>query len=61
MNENKVKMYINILYLRGEESTLTHVELSNKAGHIIVLEVLRQDFLGKASLVKHMETSPSLK
>lgn len=46
---------------REDKCVLTHVELSNKARHIIVFKVLRQDFLGKASLVKHMKTCPSLK
>lgn len=54
-------------YCNGEDrreeemSLLTHVELSNEARHIVVFKVLWQNFLGKASLVKHMETSPSLK
>ncbi len=44
-----------------EKGVLTHVELANEARHIIVFKVLWQNFLGKASLVKHMETGPSLK
>ncbi len=43
------------------KGVLTHVELANEARHIIVFKVLWQNFLGKASLVKHMETGPSLK
>lgn len=40
---------------------LTHVELSNKACHVVMFEVFWQNFFGKASLVKHVETGPSLK
>ncbi len=46
---------------RGERSVLTHVELSNEACHVIVFKVFWKNFLGKASLIKHMETGPSLK
>lgn len=34
---------------------LTHIELSNKAGHVVVLEVFRKHFFGEPALVKHME------
>lgn len=46
---------------REEERRLTHVELSDEARHVVVFEVLWQDFLGEASLVKHMKAGPSLK
>lgn len=40
---------------------LTHVELSDEASHVVVFEILWQDFLSEASLVKDMETRPRLK
>lgn len=35
---------------------LTHIELSDETGHVVVLEKLRKDLLGKALLVQYEET-----
>ncbi len=40
---------------RDEEWRLTHVELSDEAGHVVVLEEFREDFLGKPLLIHHQE------
>ena len=40
---------------------LTHVELSNEAGHVIVLKVFGKNLFGKPALVKDVETCSSLK
>lgn len=40
---------------------LTHVELSNEARHVVVLEELWQNLFGEATLVKHMETGSALR
>lgn len=39
---------------------LTHVQLPDKTGHVVVFEVLGQHLFGKASLVKHMEAGAIL-
>lgn len=53
------------LHTLGKEATipqevLTHVELPHEAGHVVVLEVLGEHFLGKLALVKHVEAVPTL-
>lgn len=35
---------------------LTHIELSDETGHVVVLEKLRKDLLGKALFVQYEET-----
>lgn len=42
------------------EAALTHVQLPDKAGHVVVLEILGQHLLGKAALVEHMEAGAIL-
>lgn len=39
---------------------LTHVELTNKARHIAVLEILGQYFLGEAALITYEEAGATL-
>lgn len=39
---------------------LTHIELANKAGHVVVLEVFRKHFFGEPALVKHMKAVAAL-
>lgn len=46
---------------KKKKSLLTHVELTNKACHVVVFKVLWQNFLCKSSLVEYMKTSSSLK
>lgn len=41
-------------------STLTHVQLPDKAGHVVVLEIFGQHLFGKAALVEHMEAGAIL-
>lgn len=41
--------------------SLTHVELTNKARHVVVFKVLWQNLLCESSLVEHVKTSTSLK
>lgn len=41
-------------------AALTHVQLPDKAGHVVVLEILGQHLLGKAALVEHMEAGAIL-
>lgn len=40
---------------------LTHIELANKTGHIIVLEVLWKNLFREPALIKHMEAGSILK
>ena len=35
---------------------LTHIQLSYKAGHVIVLKKLWKDFLGEALFIQYQET-----
>lgn len=37
------------------ECNLTHIELSDEAGHVVVLEELWEDLLGKTLLIQHQE------
>ena len=39
---------------------LTHVELPDETGHVAVLEVKRQQILGKLNLVQYDETAATL-
>lgn len=39
---------------------LTHVQLPDKTGHVVVFEVLGKHLLGKLALVKHMEAVSAL-
>jgi len=39
---------------------LTHVQLPDEAGHVVVFEILGQHLFGKASLVEHMEAGAVL-
>lgn len=45
---------------RGAEP-LTHVELSDEAGHVVVLEELWQNLFGETTLIKHMEAGSTLR
>lgn len=36
-----------------DECSLTHIELPDETGHVVVLEELGKDLLGKALLVQH--------
>lgn len=58
---------LNKLPFRGGANTLmipcwllTHVELADKRGHVVVLEELWENFFGKPPLVEHMETGTTL-
>ena len=52
-----------VLQLRGDPpgSRLTHVQLPDEAGHVVVLEELGEDLLGEALLVQDQEAVPLLK
>ena len=39
---------------------LTHVELTDEAGHVVVLEEARQNLLGKARLIEDMKAEARL-
>lgn len=41
-------------------AALTHVQLPDEAGHVVVLEILGQHLFGKAALVEHMEAGAIL-
>lgn len=58
---------LNKLPFRGGANTLmipcwllTHVELADKRGHVVVLEELWENFFGKPPLVEHMKLVPLL-
>lgn len=40
---------------------LTHVELSDEAGHVVVLEELWQNLFGETTLIKHVEAGSTLR
>lgn len=46
---------------QGDECSLTHVELPDETGHVVVLKELGEDLLGKVLLVQHQETVALLK
>ena len=48
------------MHLLFNKPVLTHVELADEARDVAVLEVERQNFLGEATLVEHVETLPAL-
>lgn len=39
---------------------LTHVELPNEAGHVVVFEELWENLFGEPALIKHMEAGSAL-
>lgn len=41
-------------------SVLTHVELSDEAGHVVVFEELWKNLFGEATLIKHVEACSAL-
>lgn len=41
-------------------AALTHVQLPDETGHVVVLEILGQHLFGKAALVEHMEAGAIL-
>lgn len=49
------------LHLQDFVALLTHVQLPDKTGHVVVFEILGQDFLCKSTLIKHMEAGAILK
>lgn len=47
-------------YGEAQEVELTHVQLPDETGHVVVFEILGQHLFGKASLVEHMEAGAIL-
>lgn len=46
--------------MRPTRVELTHVQLPDETGHVVVFEILGQHLFGKTSLVKHMEAGATL-